>query len=631
MDNRTVGVFRKLIQHPGEQPPASSQLRWLRHLGIWAPTAFGALLLALTLALHPVLPLWLLVLLILGVSAAGAAGFSGFVFAQIRWREEEILRRTQELEVLSRALGAAVAQNAPILQAAGEGIYGLDAQGHSTFVNPAAARMIGWEAKDLIGKPMHEILHHTKPDGSPYPADECPIHAGLRTGTVHHVETEVFWRKDGTSFPVEYTSTPIREDGDLLGSVVTFKDITERKRADDTLRESEERFRKIFEEGPLGMAIVGLDYRFVAVNSALCQMVGHSDRELTQLRFVDITHPEDIEKDVQLAEEAFSGRIPYYHLEKRYIRKDGEILWINLTASVIRDEAGNPLYGLATMTDITDRQRDEEDLRRAHDELEGRVRERTEELAKTVSILQEQIEERQRVEERVRRSEEQLRALSTHLLSVQEEERGRIAREIHDELGQALTALKIDLAWVGQHLADQPAGLRAKLQRMVRLVDETVEAVRQLATELRPGVLDDLGLVAALEWQIREFQERTGVACTFVRSPADLAVDPARATAVFRICQEALTNVVRHAEATEVEIALRMEARTLILEVRDNGKGIPAAAVTDPHSIGLMGMRERVLPWRGEVAFQGRPGHGTLVRVALPLEHSPAGSPGGRP
>ncbi|MDZ4340344.1 MAG: PAS domain-containing sensor histidine kinase [candidate division NC10 bacterium] len=504
MDNRTVGVFRKLIQHPGEQPPASSQLRRLRHLGIWAPTAFGALLLALTLALYPVLPLWFLVLLILGVSLAGAAGFSGFVFAQIRWREEEILRRTEELEVLSRALGAAVAHNARILAAAGEGIYGLDAQGLTTFVNPAAARMIGWEAKDLIGKPMHEILHHTKPCGTPYHADECPIHAAVRDGTLHHVETEVFWRKDGTSFPVEYTSTPIREDGDLLGAVVTFKEITERKRA-------------------------------------------------------------------------------------------------------------------------------EEDLRRARDEMERRVRERTEELAKTVSILREQIKERQRVEERLRRSEEQLHALSAHLLSVQEEERSRIAREIHDELGQALTAMKIDLAWVGQHLSDQPASLRAKLQRMARLVDETVEAVRQLATELRPGVLDDLGLVAALEWQVREFQERTGVACTFAWSPADLALDPARATAVFRICQEALTNVVRHAEATEVEIALRMEARTLILEVRDNGKGIPAAAVTDPHSIGLMGMRERVLPWRGDVAFQGRPGHGTLVRVALPLEHSPAGSPGGRP
>jgi len=631
MDNRTVGDFRKLIQHPGGQPPASSQLRWLRHLGIWAPTAFGVLLLALTLALYPVLPLWFLVLLILGVSLAGAAGFSGFVFAQIRWREEEILRRTEELEVLSRALGAAVAHNARILAAAGEGIYGLDAQGLTTFVNPAAARMIGWEAKDLIGKPMHEILHHTKPDGTLYHADECPIYAAFRDGTVHRVETEIFWRKDGTRFPVEYTSTPIREDGDLLGAVVTFKDTTERKRDDDALRDSEERFRKIFEEGPLGMAIVGLDYRFVAVNSALCQMLEYSERELTQLRFIDITHPEDIEKDVQLAEEVFSGRIPYYHLEKRYIRKDGEILWINLTASVIRDEAGNPLYGLATMTDITDRQRDEEDLRRAHDELEGRVRERTEELAKTVSILQEQIEERQRVEERLRRSEEQLRALSTHLLSVQEEERGRIAREIHDELGQALTALKIDLAWVDQHLSEQPAGLRAKLQRMARLMDETVEAVRQLATELRPGVLDDLGLVAALEWQVLEFQECTGVACIFAWSPADLAVDPARATAVFRICQEALTNVVRHAEATEVEIALRTEACTLILEVRDNGKGIPAAAVTDPHSIGLMGMRERVLPWKGEVVFQGRPGHGTLVRVALPLEHAPAYSPGGRP
>ena len=139
-------------------------------------------------------------------------------------------RAEETLEQLRR-------QNELILDAAGEGIYGLDLQGNTTFVNPAAARMIGWEAEELIGKPQHDILHHSKADGTPYPKEECPIYAAFHDGAVHHVTDEVFWRKDGTSFPVEYISTPIRDErGKLVGAVVTFKDITERKRAEEALR-----------------------------------------------------------------------------------------------------------------------------------------------------------------------------------------------------------------------------------------------------------------------------------------------------------------------------------------------------------------------------------------------------------
>ncbi|MES4786859.1 MAG: hypothetical protein C4294_14715, partial [Nitrospiraceae bacterium] len=169
------------------------------------------------------------------------------------WRTPEglfyggIIRDITERKRIEAALERLSRQHELLLNSAGEGIYGLDRQGNTTFVNPAAARMLGWAAEDLIGCPMHPILHHTKPDGSPYPSEACPIYAALKDGSVHSVENEVFWRKDGTGFPVEYVSTPIREHGEIIGAVVVFKDITERKRVEEKLASSEQRFRQLAE------------------------------------------------------------------------------------------------------------------------------------------------------------------------------------------------------------------------------------------------------------------------------------------------------------------------------------------------------------------------------------------------
>jgi len=235
---------------------------------------------------------------------------------------------------------------------------------------------------------------------------------------------------------------------------------------------------------------------------------------------------------------------------------------------------------------------------------------------------------RRKVEAQLRRSEEQLRALSGHLLEVQEEERARIAREIHDGLGQGLAALKMDLAWLGQRLPETDDDLQRKVRTMECLVDGMVRAVRRIASGLRPGVLDDLGLVAALEWQSQEFHSRTGLACDLVTVLDDITLDSDRATAVFRVFQEALANVLRHARATRVNILLTTMGDRLVLEVRDDGKGIPAHAITDPRSLGLIGMRERVLPWGGEVRVMGARGQGTVVSITLPVGNGGSVLPG---
>jgi PAS domain S-box-containing protein len=220
--------------------------------------------------------------------------------------------------------------------------------------------------------------------------------------------------------------------------------------------------------------------------------------------------------------------------------------------------------------------------------------------------------------ERLARLTEQLRELSTRLQSVREEERTHISRVIHDELGQSLTGLKMDLAWLQSHLDPQQPALLAKMQTMSRLIDTSVQTVRRISTELRPAILD-LGLVPTIEWQLQEFQTRTGIESKLISAPEETTLDPDGSTTVFRILQEILTNVVRHAEATQVEVELEETTTFLTLQVRDNGRGITESEIDSPKSIGLLGMQERARLRGGEVHLHGSPGRGTTVIVRLPL------------
>ena len=217
-------------------------------------------------------------------------------------------------------------------------------------------------------------------------------------------------------------------------------------------------------------------------------------------------------------------------------------------------------------------------------------------------------------------TEVKYRTLAAHIEAVREEERTRISREIHDELGQSLTGLKMDLSWLDRKLSDPKHKvslrlLHEKIESMKDLVDATVQSVRKISTELRPGILDDLGLTAAIEWQASDFQSRTGIACRFESLPEDVSLDEKSSSAVFRIFQEILTNVARHAEATQVDIDLKEEAGKLILEVRDNGRGITERESGNAKSLGLLGMRERAFLLGGEFHISGVPTHGTTVRV----------------
>ena len=229
------------------------------------------------------------------------------------------------------------------------------------------------------------------------------------------------------------------------------------------------------------------------------------------------------------------------------------------------------------------------------------------------------VTEQTRAQNELRVSQERLRRLSQPLEAVREEERARISREIHDELGQMLTAIKMDLVWMKKNSMDPNNAYRERLESALALTDGTIDTVKRVSADLRPSLLDDLGLAAALAWQIAEFRKRTGLVCTTsITDPGEQISEDIR-TVLYRICQETITNVSRHAQATRLTVALKEENGYLVLEVSDNGIGISDLQLSDPEAFGILSMRERVRTMDGEITIRGVPGKGTTVVARVPV------------
>jgi PAS domain S-box-containing protein len=388
-----------------------------------------------------------------------------------------------------------------LLESTGEGIFGIDLDGLCTFINSAGARMLGFAADQVLGRNMHELTHHSHRDGSHYPVDTCPIFNAFRQGLGCRIDTEVFWRGNGESFSVEYSSYPILKQQTVLGAVITFVDITERRNA-------------------------------------------------------------------------------------------------------------------------------EAELKRAKLELEDRVNERTAELTDALRRLQD---------------------LSAHSHTVVEQERTRIAREIHDELGSMLVALKMDVNWLAKRIAapiqsnvdagvDEKAvdaksdeavriQMSCKCEAMSNLIESAVDNVGRIITDLRPSILDHQGLWAALEWQVSEFGRTFEVTSRFETSwlleAAPPEPDDAKAMAIFRIVQEALSNVGRHSLATRVDVHLELreidKQQQLIVEIADDGKGADVNQLWAANSYGMIGMRERSRHFGGDLQVQTSKALGCRILLTMPL------------
>ncbi|CAA9469742.1 MAG: diguanylate cyclase/phosphodiesterase (GGDEF & EAL domains) with PAS/PAC sensor(s) [uncultured Rubrobacteraceae bacterium] len=257
-------------------------------------------------------------------------------------------------------------QNELILDSAGEGIFGLDARGNTTFANPAAARMLGWDAKELVGRSQHEIIHHTRPDGTPYPKEECPIYEALADGKVHHVDGETFWRKDGMGFPVEYTSTPIQEGGEVIGAVVTFRDVTERRRAEEALRRSEEHFRSLIRNASDIVTLYEADGTVRYASPALERVLGYEPAERVGALSFELIHPDDVARAREAFADILRGPNQSVAVEVRARHRDGS--WRHLQA-VGTNLLDDPSVGAIVLNgrDITERKEAEEALREAEE------------------------------------------------------------------------------------------------------------------------------------------------------------------------------------------------------------------------------------------------------------------------
>ena len=363
----------------------------------------------------------------------------------------------------------------------------------------------------------------------------------------------------------------------------TTQDIAARKLVEEALRESEERYRELFENAKDATYVHDLSGRYTSVNRAAEKLSGYTKGEILGKSFINFVPSDQIENVREhlcrkLVEE---GETSY---ESEVITKDGRRVAVEVNSHVIF-ENGVVVGVQGTARDIT---------------------------------------ERKAAEEKLKSTSGQLRALSARLQSAREEEGTRIAREIHDELGAVLTSLKWDLEGADRILASpiepsQITDLREKLHALGKLADVAITAIRRIASELRPSVLDDLGLVAAIEWQAQQFQARTGIVCCFDCSLEKLELSEEQSTAVFRILQEALTNVLRHAQATRVDIKINKENGYFTLSISDNGKGITESEKSEQQSLGILGMRERAHLIAGKIDIKGIEGKGTVVIVRVPI------------
>ncbi len=455
------------------------------------------------------------------------------------------------------------------------GILWVNWDSRIRYVNAAAAQMLGIAPPSLLERPLEDFdptLH----------MDRWLSLWKLVRDEQPPAGAETVWRRgDGTWLPVAVNLSFLRF-GSAEYLVVFVLDLTEKRRADAALAEREAQLRGIAANVP-GM-VFRMEYGdshdgavLTFVSDGSLALVGHAPGVLTERErgLRSLIHPDDLDAYLTRRDAAMQDRVDW-HWQGRMCTASGDERWVDLKAAMRRMEDGRMVWD-GVVWDIHDNKRAE------------------------LALAQ---------------SQAQLRELSAHLETVREEEKARIAREVHDELGQVLTVLKFELSMLGLITPDPTPAQRERLDSIQRLIAQLFQLVRDVATALRPPILD-AGIVSAIEWQARRFEARSGIPCLVLAPDAPLVLSDAQAIGLFRVLQEALTNVMRHAQAHSLEIRLTVEDGMLALTVADDGVGFQPAA--GHRSFGVVGMRERVLMLGGSLTLDGEPGNGTTLQARIPL------------
>lgn len=476
-----------------------------------------------------------------------------------RKRAEEALRRSEERFRLA-------------MNSVAEGLYTLDKQGSVTYLNPAAETMIGWTNSELLGKKMHDVTHYKHPDGTPFPASDCPALQILQTGIELREHEDMFIRRDGSFFPVVYSSSPLKCDGEIVGAVVGFRDETQRREAVRAVRESEERFRLVANTAPVMIWMAGVDKLCNYFNQFWLEFTGRSLEQEMGNGWAEGVHPEDFRRCLDTYTKAFDRREPF-QMEYRLRRHDGEYRWI-VDSGTPRFNADGSFAGyIGSAIDISDR----------------------------------------------KRAEEALSKVSGKLIEAQEEERHRIARELHDDISQKLTMLSIGLQELALLSPESQAQHRDRIESLLERTSEMSDDVHALSHRLHSSKLEVLGLVATMRGFCRELSEQRKVKIDFTHSDVPSSLTPQVSLTLFRILQEGLGNAVKHSEVALFEVRLEMAAVDLQLTIRDSGVGFDPSIAMHSQGLGLISMRERVNLVKGTLSIESKPGGGTQIQVRVPI------------
>ena len=396
----------------------------------------------------------------------------------------------------------------------------------------------------------------------------------------HKFENE-FVLFDGRQLWLEFTPSAAISHSSQKLLVLILRDITDMKKNEFMLQKSEDGYKSLFKQANDAMFVCYLNYgrtlsNFVEVNELACKLLGYTKQEL-------------------------QNQNPYSVIFNNY---EGEIV-------KTIDKIWTENHSIFDAIQVT------KSGKKIPAEVSSHLIEFNDKPA--VLFISRDVSQREEAEQKIKDSGERLRNLALHLQNIREEERTLIAREIHDELGQMLTFLKIQINLVGKKLNNDQQILKEKIESSLKLIDDSINSIQKIAEKLRPNVLDELGIGAAIEWQTKDFSERTGIECVCDFSKEELILDKEKSTAVFRIFQEALTNVARHANANRIFISLKEYKDHIILEIKDNGKGITSSQINDSRSLGILGMKERAMLFGGTVIIKSSMNSGTTVKVELPI------------